>query len=262
MTDTQRSGNPVKTAERVFEVLHGLKELDGAGVSELADHLGVAKSTVSRHLSTLVDAEYVVRDDDEFNLGLKFTEMGQYALSRYGVMEYVQPLVDDLADKIDERSLFVVEEHGMGVYLRRGTGSHAVNTGSGPGTRRHLHSIASGKAILANLPLERVGEILDNRGLPSFTENTITDREELFEDLERIRETGIAFNREERIDGLNAVAAPVLGPEDEVIGSIGVSGPSHRMKGEWFTEEVADDVLGTANELEINLAHADPTLHS
>lgn len=262
MGDDTQSGNPVKTTKSVFDILHGLKDLDGAGVSELADHLGLAKSTASRHLSTLRDTEYVVRDGDEFNLGLKFTEMGQYALSRYGVMEYAQPLVDDLAAEIDERSLFVVEEHGMGVYLHRGTGSHAVNTGSGTGTRRHLHSIASGKAILAHLPSERVHNILDSRGLPSFTEHTITDREELFEELERIRETGIAFNREERIQGLKAVAAPVLEPNDTLIGALGVSGPTHRMKGDWFQDEVADYVLGTANELELNLAHADKPLHS
>jgi DNA-binding IclR family transcriptional regulator len=171
-------------------------------------------------------------------------------------MQYAKQLVDDLADEIDERSLFVVEEHGLGVYLHRGTGSHAVETGSGRGTRRYLHTIANGKAILAHLPEERVEEILDERGLVAKTPNTITDREELFDNLERIRESGVAFNLEESIEGLNAVAAPVLSPDGEVIGSLGVSGPSHRMKGDWFREEVADYVLGTANELELNLAHA------
>lgn len=144
----------------------------------------------------------------------------------------------------------------MGVYLHRGTGSHAVETGSGIGTRRHLHAIASGKAILAHLPSERVEEILERRGLVAFTENTITERHELFEQLERIREVGVAFNREERIEGLNAIATPVLGADDDVIGSLAVSGPSHRMKGDRLDDEVADYLLGAANELEINLAHS------
>jgi len=225
-------------------------------VTELADHLDVSKSTVHRHLATLEDHDYVTRDGDDYHVGLRFLGLGEYARQRNPVYHQARPLVEELAAETEERSLFMVEEHGRAVYLHRGVGNHAVRTNSSIGTRRYLHTIAGGKAILAHLPDERVEGIIDRWGLPAQTEHTITDRDELIEELDRIRERGVAFNHEEAIEGLNAVAAPVVA-NDDIVGAISVSGPAHRVKGDWFTEEIPDLLLGTANELTLNITHSD-----
>jgi DNA-binding IclR family transcriptional regulator len=161
----------------------------------------------------------------------------------------------DLAEKTDERALFMTEEHGRAVYLYRGVGNHAVRTNSRIGTYRHLHTIAGGKAMLAHMADPRIEAILNRWGLPRQTENTITEREELFDRLAEIRERGVAFNDEETIEGLRAVAVPILGPDDTVYGALSVSGPSHRIRGEWFEDEIPNLLLGTANELELNLEY-------
>ncbi|WP_254547019.1 IclR family transcriptional regulator [Halomarina pelagica] len=255
MDPTNTSGR-VKSAETLLTVVEGVRELDGARVTELADHLGIGKSTVHRHLSTLEANEYVVKEGDEYHLGLRFLGIGEYTRERNPVYGMARPIVDQLAEQTEERALFMTEEHGRAVYLYRGLGAHAVRTNSTTGTRRYLHTIAGGKVILAHLPDERVDAIIDRWGLPAVTPTTITDRDELADELERVRERGVAFNREECIDGLKAVAAPVLDPNGGVVGALSVSGPAHRMKGSWLEEEIPDLLLGSANELEINLKYS------
>ncbi|WP_255197799.1 IclR family transcriptional regulator [Halorarius litoreus] len=256
MGSTNASAGTVKSAVTLLTVVEGLRELDGARVTELADHLDIGKSTVHRHLSTLEAHEYVVKEGDEYHLGLRLLGLGEYVRERSPVYAMARPIVDQLAEETEERALFMTEEHGRAIYLYRGVGAHAVRTNSTTGTRRYLHTIAGGKAMLAHLPEERVDAIIDRWGLPAETENTVTDREALAAELERIRERGVAFNREECIQGLQAVAAPVLGPDGSVVGALSVSGPTHRMKGEWLEEEIPDLLLGSANELELNLEYA------
>jgi len=187
--------------------------------------------------------------------GLKFLNFGEYAWTRRDIYELARPLVDDLADETDERALFMTEEHGRAVYHYRGVGNHAVHTDSRIGTYRYLHTIAGGKAMLAHMADNRVDEILERWGLPLQTEQTVTDRDELFDEVAEIHDRGLVFNDQETIDGLRAIAAPILGPDEKVYGALSVSGPSHRIREDWFEEDIRNLLLGTANELEINLEH-------
>lgn len=167
-----------------------------------------------------------------------------------------EPMVKELADKTDERVHFIAEEHDQGVYVHRKRGKHAVRTDAGVGKRLPLHATACGKVILAYLPETRVQQIIESEGLPALASNTITTSKELFEELERIRNRKIAFNRDEYVQGERAVAAPVRSDDGRIIGAFNVIGPTHRMKGDWFEKEIPDLLLGSANELELNIAHS------
>jgi len=113
----------------------------------------------------------------------------------------------------------------------------AVQVKGHVGTRAPLHSTGLGKAILAHLPEERVESIVDHHGMPASTPETITDRDELFDALERIRDRGFAFDDEERLRGLRCVAAPILA-NDDVVGAISVSGPTNRLRDDRYREEL------------------------
>jgi len=86
--------------------------------------------------------------------------------------------------------------------------------------------------------------------------NTITDPQTLYAELERVRERGYSVNKQENIEGLHAVSAPVMDTNGHVFGALSVSGPTHRMKGEWFEDELPDLLLGAANELELNITYS------
>ncbi|WP_135535905.1 MULTISPECIES: IclR family transcriptional regulator [Halostella] len=246
----------LETPENSFQIVESLKELDGANLTEIARHTGLAKSTVHDHLSTLQYHNYVVKEDDEYNVGLGFFEIGEYARRRLKVYQTARPEIKELAKETGELANLMVEEHGRGVYLHRERGDNAVTLDTYTGKRRYLHRTALGKAILAHLPEDRVNEILDQHGLPQATENTITDREKLFDELEKIRDEDIAYCRQERVNGLKCVAAPFLSSNNEVLGAISVAAPTTRMKGERFEEEIPELVLQAANVIEINVTYS------
>jgi DNA-binding IclR family transcriptional regulator len=222
-------------------------------VTELAEDLGLAKSTVHDHLSTMVEKEYLVKNGSSYQLGLKFLNHGIRSRECLGVLPTVQPHLEQVANETGEIAWFLVEEYGRGVYLSKAKGDRAVQPYGTVGDRVDLHNIAAGKAILAHLPDERVRAIIDGHGLESRTSETITDPDRLLEELESVRETGVAFNDEESIVGHRAVASPVR-PADRLIGAIVVSGPKKRIQGELFADELPAIVSGTANAIELELA--------
>jgi DNA-binding IclR family transcriptional regulator len=256
MRETPDAGESVKTTEKSFDILEYLLDSDGAQLTELADKLGMAKSTTHRHLQTLHERECVVEEDGEYHVSLRLLEFGEQARNRKDAYELVMAKVDELAKETEERVQFIVEEHGRGVYVYRATGEHAVQTDLGIGKRIPLHSIAAGKAILAHLPEERVEEIIERQGLESITDNTLISRDELYEEFETIQEHGYSINNQENVAGLRAVGVPIRTRDGGVLGAVSVSGPTNRIKGERFEETLPDLLLGTANEVELNIAYA------
>lgn len=251
---SQEKRSPIKSAKTTFEIVEMLVEMDGGGVSELADRLDKPKSTVHDHLRTLSERKYIVKTADTYHVGTRFLEIGEFARNRMKIYEIAKPEVQELAKKTNEHANLMVEEHGLGVFLYKAEGDDAVELDTHSGMRVPLQTTAMGKCIMAHLPEERVHEILDRDGMPQITENTITDRGELFDELETIRERDYALDREERIKGMQCVAAPIK--VDDVMSAISVSGPTHRLNGERFQETIPNMVLRAANVTEVNLKHS------
>lgn len=251
-----RAKNPIKAVENTTTILDKVAELEGAGVTELADQLDITKGTVHNHLSTLEENELVVRDGDEFRLSLRFFELGEQIKDQHQIYDVAMPEVDKLAEETGELGNILVEEHGRGLYLYRAKGENALSLDTGVGSRVYLHQTGLGKAILAHLPEDRIESIIDEHGLEPSTEHTVTTREELYESLEQIRDQGYAVDREERAEGIRCVAAPVITNDDVVRGSISVAGPASRMHGEYLESTVVDMVKRAANVISINLSYS------
>lgn len=258
-TPGENSGEKrIRAVRTSFEIIDILREKGGAGVTEISNVLGVSKGTVYNHLATLVDDDYVVKDDDDqYHLGLRFADVSHNAMSRVPILDLAREEVDKLAEKSGEMALFTVEEHGMGVCMYVAYGDEAVKTPVYVGHRDYLHHTAVGKAILAHLPAERVDEIVERRGLPEVTEHTITDREELEIQLEEARKRGIAFNHQETIPGLVGVGAPIRSQRGEVMGALSIIGPSSRIDDDRFQQELPDMIMRSVNIVEINSTSID-----
>lgn len=250
------NGAGVNALFRAFRIVEALNELGGAGVSAIAREVDLPKSTVHNHLNTLEQAGYVVAEDGTYRPGLKFLYIGEAVRNEHTLYSVAQSQVDKLAATTGEISGLMVEEHGEGVFIHRGRGSEAAHIDTQIGDRIPLHCTALGKAILAFLPPEKRDQSIDRHGLPGFTPQTITDREQLYSELETVREQQVAFDDEERLPGLRSTAAPIFDGEQSVIGAISVAGPTHRMQGDRFRSELPEQVLGFANVIELNLQHS------
>ncbi|RQH02692.1 IclR family transcriptional regulator [Natrarchaeobius oligotrophus] len=251
---TTEANHPVRTTEKSLHLIEKLRELDGARIHELEDELEMTKGAIHNHLSTLRTHGYVVKEDNEYRLSLKVLTLGGYVRSNYSIYQFGRPKANKLASDTGMLVNLATEENGQSVYLYQARGEYAVNLDTQVGHRLRLHNIAIGKAILAYLPAERVEAIVDQWGLPKETENTITDRETLFEELESVREQEFATDLEERTEGLCCIAAPIR-PDNEILGAISISAPTSRLGNQGFDDELVGQVKSTANEIALDIKY-------
>lgn len=250
--DAERRG--VQSDETLFSLVEHLHESDGAGVTELARHTGLAKSTVHGHLTTMQEYGFVVKEGDEYRLGLEFFHHGQYVRNQYQIYHVAKPTVDELVEDTGEMGWLLTHENGRVMFLYGRGGKTDVDVNALIGSWAHMHCNSGGKAILAHLPDEAVDEIVDRHGLPAKTANTITDRDALAEELERTRERGYALNLSEDLTGIHAVGVPVV-HEGVVRGSLAIAGPAHRVTRERCEDELAEKLWAATNDVTLNLAY-------
>jgi len=255
---TNNTGNSVAVGatETSFAIAEQLKAKEQTGVSELADQLDLSKSTVHNHLQTLRQLGYVVKEDGQYRLGLQFLGLGDRARQRHDLYHVAKPETDSLVEAVGERAQVMVEENAVGIYIYQSLADQAVRTDSHIGTVVDLHATSVGKAYLAHLPEEHLERILDQADLGEQTPNTLTDRATLRAELDEIADRGYAFNDEERTVGMRAVGAPILSDDDRVLGGISVSGPTTRMNGSWYREEIPDMVTQSARVIGIKATYS------
>lgn len=251
----KQSDAPIQTTRTTLEIADALRQLGQAGVSEIAEHQNLPVSTVHDHLRTLEEYDYVIKNDGSYRIGARFLELGGHARSQMPIFRTAAPELRELARETGEHANLMIEEHGYGVFLYKVKGREAVQLDTHAGMRVYLHTTALGKAMLAYMNEERVEQILDTVGLPKVNENTVTDKEHLFEELEEVREQGYAIDNEERVEGVRCVGAPIRGGDSEVIGAVSISAPRSRMQDDRLNNDIPDQVLKTANIIEVNLKY-------
>ncbi|WP_408959685.1 IclR family transcriptional regulator [Natrinema sp. 74] len=241
----------VSTTRKTFALLETLKDEEGVTIAELTDRTDLTKSTVYRHLQTLTDLGYVIERDGRYYVGFRFVELGEQARSRKVGYTAAKRAVFELGQETDERAVFIVEEDNEAVYVHRyGSLSNTMI-----GHRRPLHSMASGKIILAEWDDDAVSDYVDSVGLEAVSPNTITDSDALFDELETIRDRGYAVNDQEHMDGLRGVAVPVYTPDDEFLGALAAFGPTSRFTDEYVHDDLRTQLRDKAGEIRVTLAY-------
>lgn len=254
-----RSGGSTRTLEtvkRACEVIEALEELDGAGVTDVAEYVDISKSSAHSYLTTLLRCHFLVKDGTTYRLSLQHLYLGEYVRHAHPLFINGQSVVDRLAEETGEFAHLMCEQHGLERNIYKSRGENAIDHEYYRVKQRrpdYLHFTASGKAVLAFLPETQVREIVDQYGLVAKTENTLTDLDALLEELAVIRERGYAINNEEEIRGVRAVGAPIRGSDGDVLGSVSLSGPTSRFSGDRLRETFPDRVLETANVIEANV---------
>jgi len=248
-----RTNAPVESITTLLTVVEYLEQAGEAGVTEISDSVGVSKSTVHNHLTTLREKGYVVNQEGRYQLGLRFLRIGETTRIRTGLYEIARPQVETLVEGMDLVGNLAVEEHGEGVYLYRSRGSDEIRFSTRAGERHELHCTATGKSILAHVSSDRVERLLESLDMTRYTEQTITNKQDLLDELEQVRDRGVAFDEEEYGPGLRCVGVPIFGSEGEVIGAISLSGPAADMRGDWYRETLPDRLQSAKNRIELNL---------
>lgn len=251
----EESQTEVQSIRRTFSIIKTILELDNSSLTSISEETDIPKSTTYRYLKSLQEEGYVVRTNDEYQLGLQFLHIGRMAQTKRKEFQYAKSITQEIAANTNERAQFAVEGHGYVCGVHKVAGERAVETDNYVGKPNPMHATSTGKAILAQWDESEVLDLVECRGLPSLTDRTITDVDELLDELETIRQTGISYNRQENTEGLHAVAVPV-NLSDGTYGALNVSGPAHRICDELFESEIPNLLLGSSNELELRIQYS------
>lgn len=241
----------VATTQKTFTILEAITSADGATITEITELTELSKSTVYRHLQTLEKMGYVAESDGNYHIGLEMIQIAEQTRNREPGYTIAQRKVFELGHETDERPIFLVADGFEGVYLYR----YDSPTNAMTGERRPLHTLASGKTVLAEWSDEKIERFVAETGLESHTQNTITEPDELFEEIEQIRKQGFAVNDQEYMAGLYGVAVPVYTPDDEFLGSLGLFGPTSRYTTEYIEEDLVNRLWDKAGEIKVSLAY-------
>ncbi|TAM90117.1 MAG: IclR family transcriptional regulator, partial [Jatrophihabitans sp.] len=202
---------------------------EGVPLSVLVRRTGLPKGTLHRVLGELVHVRLVERVTNGYRLGGALYELGLRASAERRLREIAMPFLQDLYERTHETVHLAVREGVEVVYIEKIGGHRQARTPSRVGGRMPLHSTALGKALLANAP-DAVFEQRVGAGLARLTPHTVTAPGLLRRQLATIAQTGIAFEHEESAIGVSCVAAAVLGPGEEPIAAVSVSGLTGRFR--------------------------------
>lgn len=199
---------------KAFQILQLIsKSSDGLGLSELANALEMSKGTVHGVVSALEDLGALLRDPRtrKFTLGFTLFELGKRAYSQIDLKELARPALEELMKRTNETTYIGVLNGRRITILDVVESREDLKITSPRGSSIPIFAGATGKVILASMAEERCREIIMEKEIPRFTENSITDPERYIAEIEQTRERGYATDYEEYLSGVWAVASPIKG---------------------------------------------------
>lgn len=221
----------VRAVERALAILTCFdNEHSQLGITEIAEKVHLAKSTVHRILITLESWGFIQQDEasSRYQLGLRLFELGAVVGNSLALRQVALPVLEQLSRETQETVLLVVYDEGEVVYLDVLECPQPVKIDARPGKRLPAHCTASGKAFLSVLPQAAVNRVLA-RPLLRRTPNTIVDPDELRKDLALTRSRGYSISNEEYNFGIRAVGVPIVAEKAGVWGVVSVAGPAFRL---------------------------------
>ena len=225
------------------------------GISALAQRLGLAKSTVHRLASTLIEAGMLEQNPDsgKYRLGLALLELGLLVRRKMDVTNEARPFLRMLRETTGETVHLAILDHTSVLYVTKLESKQAIRMSSEVGSRAPVHCTADGKALLAFQGDEMIDEFIGH-GLAPRTPNTIATAAALRRDLASVRARGYAVDDEESEPGLRSVAAPIRKHSGEVVASLSIAGPAHRITKKRLLAH-ARELVGAADAISQRLGY-------
>ena len=252
----------ITSLQRGLHLLDTLYDADEPlKLEELVSRTGLPKSTVYRLVMNLLNADYITETPDGYWLSLKLLRLGSAVESKLELKRLAAPLLLELRDKTGETVHLACLDEGLNVvYLEKLSSQHAVGLMvSRVGMALPMYCTGLGKAMAAFKPAQDVHAWLENNTLTKFTSTTLSNKQELLAELERIRQRGYATDEGEHEPSIRCVAAPIRNRKGDVIAGVSVAGPENRMPRDLIGSDIALEVANTANNISAALGwHAKP----
>ncbi|MGH2904851.1 MAG: IclR family transcriptional regulator [Solirubrobacteraceae bacterium] len=230
------------------------------GIADIADSLGMSRSTTHRYVITLVALGYLEQGASrKYRLGLRVTDLGMSALGSAGLREHSHPELEELRQRTSYTAGLGVLDGEEVLYVDRARGlrreQDEAKPDPRPGSRLPAHATAIGKLLLAYLPEHEQREMIAKMTLTKRGPNTITAKKTLRDELERIRQEGLAVDDQELASELRTLAAPVRDQTGAVRAAVNLSVPSTTAPLAELVDSLGPPLVATAERISASLGY-------
>jgi IclR family transcriptional regulator, pca regulon regulatory protein len=230
------------------------------GIADIADELGMSRSTTHRYVITLVALGYLEQGASrKYRLGLRVTDLGMSALNSTGLREHARPYLEELRQRTSYTTSLGVLDGSEVLYVDRARsfrrGQSQIDLGLQPGSRLPAYCTSMGKLLLAYLPDSQQRDVLAEIKLTKRGPKTITSKKALRAELEQIHEAGFAVDDEELAAGLYAIAAPVRNESRDVVAAVNLAAHSSMIALEELVDALGPHLVSTADRISARLGY-------
>ncbi|HEY7415938.1 MAG TPA: IclR family transcriptional regulator [Ktedonobacteraceae bacterium] len=248
---------PAPMVERAFRLLDLLSVTEeGLTLSDLARALNMSKSSIHGLLKTLESSGAIEQAEDRrFVLGPRLYDLAQAYIQRAGLRHFALPAMHRLASKTGETiCLGRIEQKGVRIIecVVGEEGAGGLHIAARRGMRIPLLVGSTGACVLSSWPRAERESYLRTHPLPHFTEHSITDPQQFLARADEVTRTGISIEREEYLDGVNAVATPIYGMGGTLVALLWIVGFASRLKNEALeraAEQLRTEALAVSQAL-------------
>jgi DNA-binding IclR family transcriptional regulator len=217
-------------------------------LSSIVMRTGLPKSTVHRTAQQMIALGWLTYDNGKYSLGMRMFELAGLSSVRHELREAALPYMEDLYEATHITLHLGVRKGNEVLYIEKIAGHDRITELSHVGGRMPLYCTAIGKALLAYSP-ESVFEDVVQQGLVRRTQATITSPTQLRRELSTIADSHVAFDREESSVGVCCVAAPIHGPDRNVVAAMSVTTRVSRHRLDRLAPAVITAALGVSRTL-------------
>lgn len=245
------SAGAIQSVLNALKIIEAIGDEQPVGVSQISRVVDLPKSSVQRALRTLDRAGWirpVEGDQTRWQLTSRMLTMSLRAFNEYSLRDYAEPAMEELRARTGETIHLVSLDGDAAIVIHRLDSSQAVRAFVAVGSRSPLHATASGQAILAFLPRDRVKDIVSGN-LETYTSATITDAQTIIARLDLVRERGYAVNVGEWRPEVASISSPILSMEGTAVAAMTISIPISR-----YSEDIVDKYGSWVRELTQGLA--------
>jgi IclR family transcriptional regulator, pca regulon regulatory protein len=218
-------------------------------LSEVAAATNMTRASVRRFLLTLVRDGYADMQGKYFALRPKILELGFAALASLDILEAVQPIMNDVSERLQESCFTAVLDGDDVIYVARATSRRVVNVGISIGSRVPAYCVSTGRILLAYLRSDQRAAYLKRVQMRKITPNTITSKVKLRAEIEKaIRQNWCIADQEFEL-GLRSVSVPIRDPSGHVIAALNVCCPSTRISPDAIKTRVLAELIDASNRI-------------
>lgn len=239
-----------KPTKRVLDILDILATTTkGMTLTEIAKAIDSPKSTLHPIIQTMVQKKYIFFDENTYRyfIGIKTFCIGSAYTNNLNLLDIIKDEMKYVVKKTNEICQLGILNKDKVLYIAKVDSERAIRIISNVGKEFPAYCTALGRALLCNETLEKLKELYPE-GLKKYTKNTISDFEELYKELEKVKKDSIAIEYSEIMDDLVCIAIPLV-RNKKIIAAMSVSIPSFRVNNEKI-KEIKETLLQSKEKIE------------